>query len=424
MHDDAITRRQALGAGLAALALPTAARAADDTSSIGFTLEETAGLRRFGYPVHTLLPEGIGPADRLVLERPGRLVPAQFREVAGPDGRRRVALDFNASPGPLESERYTVRVLGAGATAPVTRGAMRVEHVGPSFRVAHGTTLAFEVPDDLSGFLKGVRNAKLDFLGPRSRGLGLLTAEGAGLARNDVGPKGPGGEALKATVTRDGPIAVGLRFEGPASLRGGKAVRSTADMNFPDSKSWVETSWTVEDPEGLVLAMEVELQLAVEEGPTLVDLGASSTVYGQLRGRGAAREALILTAGPASHAQGPGRPWIVHKKGIGGEAEPYAQAVGAQAPAAEGWAHVMDRTRCTALAVADFGRATRDAIEVEAGGLVRLRRDFRRPGTTPKGPKSLTFWFHFVTMPVQVGAATSPQAMLAPLRVAWDAPAR
>jgi hypothetical protein len=32
-------------------------------------------------------------------------------------------------------------------------------------------------------------------------------------------------------------------------------------------------------------------------------------------------------------------------------------------------------------------------------------------------PKALTCWFHFVQMPVQVGAATSPQAILAPLEV-------
>ena len=35
----------------------------------------------------------------------------------------------------------------------------------------------------------------------------------------------------------------------------------------------------------------------------------------------------------------------------------------------------------------------------------------------PPGPKKITFWLHFVGMPVHVGAATSPQAMLAPLRV-------
>jgi len=48
------------------------------------------------------------------------------------------------------------------------------------------------------------------------------------------------------------------------------------------------------------------------------------------------------------------------------------------------------------------------------------------PGDPPRFSawceRSLHFWLHFVTMPVQVGAAISPQAMQNPLRVEWDAP--
>ena len=48
----------------------------------------------------------------------------------------------------------------------------------------------------------------------------------------------------------------------------------------------------------------------------------------------------------------------------------------------------------------------------------RICREFAGAGAAPAaGPKALTCWFHFVRMPVQVGAATSPQAMLAPLEV-------
>src|SRR5262249_36610941 len=78
----------------------------------------------------------------------------------------------------------------------------------------------------------------------------------------------------------------------------------------------------------------------------------------------------------------------------------------------EGWAHVMDRQRCTALAIADFGAA--DEVRADADGRLRLRRGFE-PGKG--GERSLRFWLHFVAMPVQVGALTSPQAMLAPLAV-------
>ena len=64
-------------------------------------------------------------------------------------------------------------------------------------------------------------------------------------------------------------------------------------------------------------------------------------------------------------------------------------------------------------------------IVVGADGRVRLSRDFAMgPGEPPRGPKSLNFWLHFVPMPVQVGAATSPQSMLAPLRVEIQPAAR
>jgi hypothetical protein len=80
----------------------------------------------------------------------------------------------------------------------------------------------------------------------------------------------------------------------------------------------------------------------------------------------------------------------------------------------------MDATRCSAVAIDGFGRASHDRILIDAEGRVQFWRDFAARGATPpKGPKTLTFWFHFVPMPVHVGAATSPQSMLAPLKVEW-----
>jgi hypothetical protein len=84
---------------------------------------------------------------------------------------------------------------------------------------------------------------------------------------------------------------------------------------------------------------------------------------------------------------------------------------------AEGWVHVMDKQRATAIAIAGFGSETRDRIEVSSDGRLLIRRDFLRGGE-----RNLHFWLHFVSMPVQVGAATSPQAMQSPLLVEWDSP--
>src|SRR3712207_7624614 len=48
-------------------------------------------------------------------------------------------------------------------------------------------------------------------------------------------------------------------------------------------------------------------------------------------------------------------------------------------------------------------RVTRDRILVDADGRTQLWRDFAGVGGSPPGDaKALTFWLHFVTMPVQV----------------------
>ena len=46
-----------------------------------------------------------------------------------------------------------------------------------------------------------------------------------------------------------------------------------------------------------------------------------------------------------------------------------------------------------------------------------MRLRVRQPAVLPLTMKGLRFWLHFVDVPVQVGAVTSPQAMLAPLLV-------
>jgi hypothetical protein len=67
----------------------------------------------------------------------------------------------------------------------------------------------------------------------------------------------------------------------------------------------------------------------------------------------------------------------------------------------------------------DFAGHGKEAdITVAADGRLQMWKHFARGGqVAPPGVKKLTFWMHFVPMPVHVGAATSPQAMLAPLHV-------
>ncbi|MGW8181985.1 MAG: hypothetical protein ACWGQW_24925, partial [bacterium] len=106
-------------------------------------------------------------------------------------------------------------------------------------------------------------------------------------------------------------------------------------------------------------------------------------------------------------------PWAIYH-GIRDELSPLVVARdGSRLPGQGGWVHLMDDARCTAAAVARFGVAGIDRIEVEGSGLLKISHH-------PVHDQAvLEFWVHFVRMPVQIGARTSPQSMQSPLAVKW-----
>ena len=84
-------------------------------------------------------------------------------------------------------------------------------------------------------------------------------------------------------------------------------------------------------------------------------------------------------------------------------------------PPAAGWFHATDSTHCVAGSLVHFGRSARDRIELSGTGILQLGREFAADKLAPPpGPKALTFYRHFVGIPVHIGAATSPQSMMAP----------
>jgi hypothetical protein len=198
-----------------------------------------------------------------------------------------------------------------------------------------------------------------------------------------------------------------------------RRASSSVELEFPRSKSWVRVDWRVEDPEGAVVGLEAEVALALGEGPALADFGAGSFVYAAL----AKDQVGALEAGTPAGEEVDGRApaWKV-LRGAPGRLEPYA--IGpppGKGPAPEGWAHLMDARRCTALAVAFFAREAADRIEADAAGRLRIARAFAAPGKSPRpGLRRLVFWLHFVDFPPQVGAVTSPQSMQSPLETSWE----
>ncbi|HSB13103.1 MAG TPA: hypothetical protein VLE22_01510 [Bryobacteraceae bacterium] len=352
-----------------------------------FRVRETAGLRRFGYPVRARF-HCEKPAAALRLLDDGKTVPAQFT----PIGDGALEIDFSVSLGPFEVRRYRVEE-GPG---PAPGAGIDVVEIGEAFQVRYPAGLVFEIPKHVRGFLSLVRWSELTYVGSGSRGFVLRSKDGA---ESEVGSSRP---PLDSRILKRGPLSACLRFEGHESLGQSGTVKTTVEMEFPRSKSWVEVRWTVEDPDALVAAMEADVGLLLDGDPVLVDFGAGTMVYAALRNDSAALfQADLPSTGPPS--------WRID---VAGGA--YAAGQGN----VEGWAHVMDRRRATAVAVADFARSrpvTSDAIFVNSRGRLAIRRDFASTGA-----RSLAFWLHFVDMPVHVGAATSPQSMQTPPRVEWE----
>ena len=135
---------------------------------------------------------------------------------------------------------------------------------------------------------------------------------------------------------------------------------------------------------------------------------------------------VYATLKPGQHAElqaGSAKPpnpfaWGVYR-GRAGSLEPFVLSKqGSHAARPEGWAHLMDRQRATAIAVDGFARGTEDRLHVSGDGELAVRRKFAKGATR----KRLIFWCHFVSFPLQIGAMTSAQSMQAPLRVSQPNP--
>ena len=168
--------------------------------------------------------------------------------------------------------------------------------------------------------------------------------------------------------------------------------------------------------------MGIESRLTLDqptpETPTVVDLGASRTVYTTL----VADEQVELRAGlPTMPVQEKlsgniTLPWKVFR-GHPNQLQPFVFAP-KQSSVAEGWAYVMDRKRCLALAFDEFARRDEERVNVAADGTVTGWRSFPvRPTGRPSASKPFRAWLHFVEYPPQYGALSSPQSMQHPIEL-------
>ncbi|HEV3344530.1 MAG TPA: hypothetical protein VG125_29405 [Pirellulales bacterium] len=406
---------------LVALWLTSAGTAHVAADTFEIEVREPAGIRRFGYPVAVVLPIPPSAPKTIVcaLHDAGRDLAAQLRREETDDGSGRWWLDFNLDLMPHESRALKLEY-GEGLVAnSEPRGGLTLSESPDEYQVSNGNHIHWTVGRQPGPVVKQVRVPTYEHL--RDRGM-TLAWTGLDGARHEL--VGDGGKATSMRLVRAGPLAVVVRSQ-VALPEISDQARSVVDMTFPVSKSWVEVDWRIEGVAGGLVSASAEIDLNLDrpaaDKPTLVDFGASTLVYLALDPgqsgvlRSTRRSSSSSSAGGG--VKGPSGGWEV-LRGAPGKLEPFVASLTThdQRLAAEGWAHVMDRTRCLAVALDEFGHDADDSIEVTAEGKVVLTRRFPA-GAADGAARSLRYWLHFVGFPPHQTAATSPQSMLAPLVV-------
>ncbi len=205
-------------------------------------------------------------------------------------------------------------------------------------------------------------------------------------------------------VTRAGPIAAQVRYTGAVAIGGGR-LPFTITLSVPNSKSWVKYSVSIDDPLHQVRDVAFTTSLALGAFPWSWDFGTGSRSYGALRTTGDAVTLVQSVVRPGA------ADWQIRVRNASGESV-QERAAGKRPAIAEGWGHLEGPDRALAFAVEDFARQPGEYSIVLAGD---GQLAFRFAPSDPAGTHSFAVYQHYVSVPVSVGAATSPIAMATPL---------
>lgn len=362
------------------------------------SVAEPAGIHRDGAPVHAKLklpePVPVGTNFRLISD--GKPVTAQFR----PNGKSDTAdwwLDFVGRSAPFEKRRYMIEYGDDVAPSPEPSRGHRLLERDDDFVVSNAPYIDWTVPSDFRGLLRSVDFTPSEHLRPDSLGFSIRDRDGR--------THQLGGDGTKATVIRTGRLAVALQFSGRFADSKLQDVSWTADLIFPGPVSWVDAQLRLDDPQNRIEEMSLQLRLNLDQptrrSRTLVDLGAGRTIYRSLT-TGSQVELRANRHGQPSWEvlranQGQLLPFVVAPEG---------------AAFAEGWAHVMDRQRCLAIAFDRFGQQGPERINIQADGTITASKSF-----ADEAPKTWRTWLHFVHFPPRQSAASDPYMMQHPLIV-------
>jgi len=370
--------------------------AAQVSARFPFEVSETVGIRRRSDVISTrlLFERPLPSTTGFRLEDESESIPCQLRPAGETtDGISALDIDFVGHFQPFETRRYQI-VAGVGLEgSEEPQNGLRIEESSNEFRIKNRDYLVWTIRKDLKGLFRFLRLPNVEYVVEDSGGLGFRKGDGAIHLLSNSKP-------TRARILREGALACALEFDYENWPGDGS---SRVVLEFPRTKSWVHVTWTIRGM-SRISELVAELQLSLKGEEKLVDFGSGDFVYNTVR----TDQVAVMEARP----EGSPRWSVLH--GLRGDLKPLVVAPeNVLLAGLGGWVHLMDETRCTALAVAQFGLAGEDRIEVDGTGLLRITR-------RPKADQiALEFWVHFVSMPVHIGARTSPQSMQSPLSVRW-----
>jgi hypothetical protein len=216
--------------------------------TITFTVSETEGLRRFGYPVTVSLEsiEGmIADAEKVrLITADGKEMPAQFTAMSKwPDGSvRGLEVDFSPSPGPREMLTYRVEI-GKGPTQPLRAG-LSVMETADEIVVA-SAAIRHRIRRDGRPLLTSIEFGENDFIG--ADGIRTTLQPGAG------------------EIVKRGPFNVTLKL-------------GSVQLEYVNTKSWIKITQQAESERELA----VDAHFNLTKLPLLWDFGAGSWLYGNM----------------------------------------------------------------------------------------------------------------------------------------------
>ena len=363
---------------------------------VAIQVRETAGIRRFGYPVTAVIPL---PPGAIQTTKQTRLVTAEGKSIAAQttaiakhsDGSlQQIEVDFNLSPGPLEVSNLKLEY-GAGVAAIEPKQGLTFAESEETFQVS-----AYTIRKDARPLISSVRYGR-EYLRPG--GLEVV----AWRERVEL----PLHAAKRNwTVEKQGPFQVRLRCDGVyAGQEKGSEVPFSLTLEFVSSKSWIGLRHSLQPT--APTNQQVELGIVGDfklDGRLLWDSDCSYWLYG------------VLEAGEQMNFAQSGDGWSC-KLGKVGQETLYAGNT-SENKRARGWGHFQEAGENGNVVAFGFGgsaSASEYSFNLSGDGKLLMR------GTaSPSKAAQLDAFFHFIPVPTQHTARTSPAAMMSPLQVTYS----